>query len=106
MGEMSEIRQPSSYMVEDVGVGGMLEDDSPGTVESRLREARLGTGPIMTCADVSSGPDEPEAIDKREATATRVGRVMVRLKDFCRMNGINEVLTASLMGQIAMDMCQ
>ena len=60
----------------------------------------------MTCADVSSGLDEPDASDRREATATRVGNVIIRLEDFCRTNGINEVLMASLMGQIAMDMCQ
>ena len=69
MGEMSEIRQPSSYMVEDVGVGGMLEDDIPGPVESRLREATRGAGPIVTCAEGSSGRDEPGT------RSTCIGRV-------------------------------
>ena len=80
----------------------LLDDDNPETV-SRLRESTPGAGPIVTCAVASSGLG---AIDEREAAATCVGRVMVRLKDFCQMNGINEARAASLMGQIAMDMCQ
>ena len=83
----------------------MLDDDNPDMV-TRLREATRGIDPIATCADGSSGLDEPDASDRREATATRVGNVIIRLEDFCRTNGINEVLMASLMGQIAMDMCQ
>ena len=84
----------------------MLDNDIPGIDETRLREARPGTVHIVACADVSSGSDEPDTSDRREATATCIGRVIIRLEDFCRTNGINEVLTASLMGQIAMDMCQ
>ena len=104
MTEMSvreDIRRPPSSFVEDDGVGGMQEDDTSVMPTSRLRE-----DPSETRADVSSGLDKPDASDRRETTATCIGRVIIRLEDFCRMNGINEVLTASLIGQIAMDMCQ
>ena len=84
----------------------LLEDDSSDMMVTRLREATPGTNPSETCADVSSGLDKPDTSDNRETTATCIGRVIIRLEDFCRTNGINEVLTASLMGQIAMDMCQ
>ena len=96
---MSEIRRPTSSMVEDVGVGGMLEDDIPGSVESRLREATRGAGPIVTCADGSSGKDEPGT------RSTCIGRVLIRMKDLCRDNGLDESVTAELVGRLAKDLC-
>ena len=99
MGEMSEVRQPSSYMVEDVGVGGMLKDDIPGSVESRLREATRDAGPFVTCAVGSSGRDEPGT------RSTCIGRVLIRMKDLCRDNGLDENVTAELVGRLAKDLC-
>ncbi len=104
MAEMSEVRQPSSYMVEDVGVGGMLEDDIPGAVDSRLREAATrDAGPIVTCAGGSSGRDEP---DTRATTSTCIGRVLITMKDLCRDNGLNENVTAEMVGRLAIDLCK
>ena len=56
MSEMSEVRRPPSSVVEDVGVGGMLDNDIPDT-ETRLRESTRGPDPSRACADVSSGRD-------------------------------------------------
>ena len=103
MTEMSEVRQPSSYMVEDVGVGGMLEDDIPGTVDSRLRAATREAGPIVTCAEGSSGRDEP---DTRATMSTCIGRVLIRMKDLCRDNGLDESVTAEMVGRLAIDLCK
>ena len=103
LSEMSlcqEIRRPTSYMVEDVGVGGMLEDDILGSVESRLREAATrDAGPIVTCAGGSSGRDEPGN------RSTCVGRILIGMKDLCRDNGLDESVTAEMVGQLAMDLC-
>ena len=102
MGEMSEIRQPSSYMVEDVGVGGMLEDDIPGTVDSRLRAATRDAGPIVTCAEGSSGRDKPGSDEKK---TTCVRSVLIGMKDLCRKNGISEVFATYLVGRLAIELC-
>ena len=99
MSEMSEVRQPSSYMMEDVGVEGMLEDDIPGTIDSRLREGTRNTRPPVTCADGSSGRDEPGT------RSTCVGRILIRMKDLCRDNGLDESVTAELVGRLAKDLC-
>jgi hypothetical protein len=101
MSEMSEIRQPSSFMMEDVGVEGMLEDDIPGAVDSRLREAATrDAGPIVTCAGGSSGRDEPGN------RSTCVGRILIGMKDLCRDNGLDESVTAELVGRLAVDLCK
>ena len=103
MAEMSEFRQPSSYMVEDVGVGGMLEDDITGSIESRLRGAGTrDAGPARACAVESSGLDEPGTSVGR---ATCIGRILIGMKDLCRDNGLDESVTAELVGRLAIDLC-
>ena len=80
-----------------------MEDDIPGTVESRLREATPGTDPIVTCADVSSCLDEPDASVTR---STCIGRVLIGMKELCRDNGLDEAVTAELVGRLATDLCR
>ena len=82
--------------------GGMLEDDIPGAVDSRLREATRDAGPIVTCAEGSSGRDEP---DTRATTSTCIGRILITMKDLCRDNGLDESVTAELVGRLAKDLC-
>ena len=103
MTEMSEIRRPAPSMLDHVGVRGMLDNDIPGIDESRLRETTRGAGPIVTCADSSSGQVEPDTSDRREATATCNERVIIRPEEPGRDNGLDEAVTAELVGQMAID---
>ena len=77
----------------------LLEDDIPGTIDSRLREGTRDARPSVTCADGSSGRDEPGT------RSTCVGRILIRMKDLCRDNGLDESVTAELVGRLAVDMC-
>ena len=78
----------------------VLEDDIPGAVDSRLREAATrDAGPIVTCAGGSSGRGEP---GKR---STCVGRILIGMKDLCRDNGLDERVTAELVGRMAKGLC-
>ena len=90
-------------MLDHVGVGGMLDNDILGIDESRLRETTRGAGPIVTCADGSSGQDEP---DTRATRSTCIGRVLIRMKDLCRDNGLGESVTAEMVGLLAIDLCE
>ena len=131
MTEMSEFRRPAPSMLDHVGVGGMLDNDIPGLDESRLRgagtrdagparacavessgldELRLrettrDAGPIVPCAVVTSGLDESDTSDRRAATATCNGRVIIRPEEPGRDNGLDEAVTAELVGQPAIDLC-
>ena len=93
MTEMSvwkDVRRMPSSIVEDNGVGGMLEDKNHGVVSGE------------TGADVRTGLDKP---DVSETRATCIGRVIISLKELCRKNGLNEALTAYLVGRLALDLC-
>ena len=95
MSVIRDIRQPTSDMVEDVGVGGMLDNDIP---ESRLREISRGADAGRAGADVTSGTGQPEACDRREKKLPRVRDILLGLRKTCQENGLNEVLTAYLVG--------
>ena len=102
MTEMSVIRRPSSSMVEDVGVGGMLDDDILGT---RLREATRGPATGRACADAAdatSGRDRPGSENEK---TTCVRNVLIGMRDLCRKNGLSEVFTHYMVGRMAMDLC-
>ncbi len=71
----------------------MLEDDNHGAVSSET-----GRG-------ATTGYDKPDVSASRETRATCIGGVIGGLKDLCRMNGINEIQTASLIGRVAIDLC-
>ena len=86
-------RTPSS-IVEDNGVEGMLEDDNLGLVSSE------------TGAATGTGLDKPDGGDSNETRDACIGRVILGLKELCRKNGVNEVLTASLVGRVAIDLCK
>ena len=70
---------------------GLLEDDIHGAENSDGGE---------------TGYENPDVPGSRETRATCIGAVISGLKDLCRMNGINEIQTATLMGQVAMELCQ
>ena len=94
MAEMSvkkDVRRPTSPVREDDDVEGMLEDDMHGAEASDGGE---------------TGYENPDVPGSRETRATCIGAVLSGLKDLCRMNGINEIQTASLMGQVAVELCQ
>ena len=94
----------SSFQVFKFLITFLLEDDIPGTVDSRLREAATrDAGPIVTCAGGSSGRDEP---DTRATTSTCIGRILITMKDLCRDNGLNENVTAEMVGRLAIDLCK
>ena len=80
----------------------MLDNDIP---ESRLREATLGRDTGQTCADVTSGLDQPDTGGRSELKPTCVRSVLIGLKDLCRENGINEVFTAYMVGRLALGLC-
>ena len=69
----------------------MLEDDIHGAENSDGGE---------------TGYKNPDVPGSSETRATCIGAVLSGLKDLCRMNGINEIQTASLMGQVAVELCQ
>ena len=69
----------------------MLEDDMHGAEAS-------GGG--------KTGCENPDVPGSRETRATCIGAVISGLKDLCRMKGINEIQTATLMGQVAIELCQ
>ena len=103
LSEMSVVvRRPASYMVEDVGVGGMLDNDIP---ESRLREISRGADAGRAGADVTSGTGQPEACDRREKKLPRVRDILLGLRKTCQENGLNEAFTAFLVGRLALDLC-
>ena len=102
MSVIRDIRQPTSYMVEDVGVGGMLDNDIP---ESRLRDATSGADAGRACADVTSGREQPEASTGNEKKPPRVRDVLLGLRKVCREKGMDEAFTAYLVGRLALDLC-
>ena len=79
----------------------MLEDDITGSIESRLRGAATpDAGPVGACAVDSSGQDEPGV-----TRSTCIGRVLIGMKALCRDNGLDESVTAELVGRLAKDLC-
>ena len=81
----------------------MLDNDIPGLDESRLRGAGTrDAGPDKACAVESSGLDE---LDTSVGRATCFGRILIGMKDLCRDNGLDESVTAELVGRMAIDLC-
>ena len=81
----------------------LLDNDIPGLDESRLRGAGTrDAGPARACAVESSGLDEP---DTSVGRATCIGRILIGMKDLCRDNGLDESVTAELVGRLAKDLC-
>ena len=54
---------------------------------------------------IRTGLDKPDVSDSRETRATCIGRVLIGMKELCRNNGLNEIFTAELVGQLAIDLC-
>ena len=80
-----------------------MEDDITGSIESRLRGAGTrDAGPDKACAVESSGLDE---LDTSVGRATCFGRILIGMKDLCRDNGLDESVTAELVGRLAKDLC-
>ena len=72
----------------------VLEDDNHGLVSGE------------TGAATGTGLDKPDDSDSNETRDTCIGRVILGLKELCRKNGVNEILTASLVGRVAIDLCK
>ena len=70
-----------------------------------MRDTKLGADAGRACADVTSGPGQPEASDRHEKKPPRVRDVLLGLRKTCRENGLNEVFTAYLVGRLALDLC-
>ena len=83
---------------------GMLDNDILSIDGTRLREATLGTDAGQTCAVVTSGLDEPDISDRGEEKPTCVGRILIGMKELCRDSGVDEIVTAKLVGQMARDL--
>ena len=80
-----------------------MDNDIPGLDESRLRGAGTrDAGPARACAVESSGLDEPGTSVGR---ATCIGRILIGMKDLCRDNGLDEAVTAEMVGRVAIDLC-
>ena len=103
MTEMSEIRRPAPSMLDQVGVGGMLDNDIPG-LESRLQEAALGVALSETSDQSGTGLQNPDEISSRVTTSTCVGRILIGVKEPRRYSGLDEAVTAELVGQMAIDL--
>ena len=90
LGEMSvmeSVRRAPSPDWEDDGVGGMTEDDSPNH--------QSDTGITIT------GPELPAA--RTASHATRVGRIILGLKDLLEENGVDNAEAAKIVGRVAME---
>ena len=102
MTKMSEFRRPAPSMLDHVGVRGMLDIDIPGVDESRVREA--AAPPSETYGKLETGLLNPDQISSRQTTSTCVGRVLIGVKEPCRNSGLDEAVTAELVGQMAIDL--
>ena len=88
LGEMSvmeSVRRAPSPDWEDDGVGGMTEDDSP------YQQSDTGI----------TGPELPAA--RTASHATRVGRIILGLKDLLEENGVDTAEAAKIIGRVAME---
>ena len=83
-----------------------MDNDIPGTAhsESRLREATLWSAPSETSATLETGLDNPGTSVSRETRSTCVGRVLIGVKELCQDNGVDEAVTAEVVGRLAIDL--
>ena len=82
----------------------MLDNDIPGIDESGLtREAAAPSG--ETYGNLGTGLQNPDQSSSRETTSTWVGRILIGMKELCRDSGVDETVTAELVGQMAIDLC-
>ena len=81
----------------------MLDNDMPGS-ESRLQEAALGVALSETSDQSGTGLQNPDGISSREKTSTCVGRILIVVKEPRRYSGLDEAVTAELVGQMAIDL--
>ena len=83
----------------------MLDNDIPGTDETRLQEATPGVALSETSDQSGTGLQNPDEISSRVTTSTCVGRILIGVKEPCRYSGLDEAVTAELVGQMAIDLC-
>ena len=102
MTEMSEIRRPAPSMLDQVGVGGMLEYDNLDKESGLTREAATPSG--ETCGNLGTGYPNPDQSSSRATTSTWVGRILIGVKEPRRYSGLDEAVTAELVGQMAIDL--
>ena len=102
MNEMSEFRRPAPSMLDQVGVGGMLNYDDLDKESGLTREAAAPPG--ETCGNLETGLPNPDQSSSRETTSTWVGGIIIGMKELCRDSGVDEIVTAELVGQMATDL--
>ena len=81
-----------------------MDNDIPGS-ESRLQEAALGVALSETSDQSGTGLQNPDEIGSRVTTSTCVGRILIGVKEPRRYSGLDEAVTAELVGQLAIDLC-
>ncbi len=105
MTEMSEIRRPAPAMLDHVGVGGMLDNDILGIDETRLQEVTPGVALGETSDQSETGLQNPDEFISRVTTSTCIGQLLIVMKELCRDSGLDEIVTAEMVGQVATDLC-
>ena len=85
MNEMSEIRRPAPSMLDQVGVGGMLDDDNLDKESGLTREAAAPSG--ETYGNLETGLQNPDQSSSRETTSTWVGGILIGVKELRRNSG-------------------
>ena len=82
----------------------MWEYDNLDKESGLTREAAAPSG--ETYGNLETGLPDPDqsSSDRREATATCIGCVIIRPEEPCRDNGLDEAVTAELVGQMAIDL--
>ena len=82
----------------------MLDNDIPGTDETRLQEATPGVALGETSDQSETGLQNPDEIISRETASTCIGQLLIGMKELCRDSGLDEVVTAEMVGQVAIDL--
>ena len=81
----------------------LLDNDIPGMDESGLtREAAAPSGESR--GNQETGLQNPDQSSSRETTSTWVGRILIGVKEPRRYSGLDEAVTAELVGQMAIDL--
>ena len=80
----------------------LLEYDNLDKESGLTREAAAPSG--ETCGNLETGLPNPDQSSSRETTSTLVGGILIGMKELCRDSGVDEIVTAELVGQMATDL--
>ena len=80
-----------------------MDNDIPGIDESGLtREAAAPSG--ETYGNLGTGLQNPDQSISRMTTSTCIGQLLIGMKELCRDSGLDEIVTAEMVGQVAIDL--